>query len=60
MEFVVKARYLVDTGSWDEANRLLESLEGYARRSRRICILISTLLGKAELKCSELGRVKII
>ncbi len=35
MEYVVKARYLVDTGGLDEAGRLLEVLEGYARRSRR-------------------------
>jgi LuxR family maltose regulon positive regulatory protein len=61
MEYVVKARYLVDTGALDEASQLLEALEGYARRSRRVRVLISTLLNKATLewKKGELGRVKV-
>jgi LuxR family maltose regulon positive regulatory protein len=61
MEYVVKARYLVDTGALDEADRLLESLEGYARHLRRIRVLISTLLNKATLEWrkGELGQVKI-
>jgi LuxR family maltose regulon positive regulatory protein len=61
MEYVVKARYLVDTGGLDEASRLLEVMEGYARGSRRIRILISILLNRAALewKKGELGRVKI-
>jgi LuxR family maltose regulon positive regulatory protein len=61
MEYVVKARYLVDCGSLDEAARLVDTLDGYARHSRRIRILISTLLIKATLewKRGELGKVKV-
>jgi LuxR family maltose regulon positive regulatory protein len=61
MEHVVKARYLVDTGALDEASQLLEALEIYARRSRRVRVLISTLLIKATLewKRGELGKVKV-
>jgi LuxR family maltose regulon positive regulatory protein len=61
MEHVVKARYLVDIGALDEASQLLEILEGYARRARRIRVLISTLLTKSTLewKKGELGKVKI-
>jgi LuxR family transcriptional regulator, maltose regulon positive regulatory protein len=60
MEYVVKARYLLETGALDEASQLLVSLEGFARRSRRVRVLISTLLNKATLewKKGELGRVK--
>lgn len=61
MEYVIKARYLVDIGALDEASRLLEILESYARRSRRVRVLISTLLNKATLewKKGELGKVKV-
>jgi LuxR family maltose regulon positive regulatory protein len=61
MEHVVKARYLVDIEALDEASRLLEALESYARHSRRARVLISTLLNKATLewKKGELGKVKI-
>jgi LuxR family maltose regulon positive regulatory protein len=61
MEFVVKARYLVDVGSLDEAARLLDTLEGYTRHARRIRVLISTLLTRAtmEWKNGELGKVKV-
>jgi LuxR family transcriptional regulator, maltose regulon positive regulatory protein len=60
MEYVVKARYLVDAGALDEGGRLLETLEGYGRRSRRVRVLISILLNKATLewKKGELGKVK--
>jgi LuxR family transcriptional regulator, maltose regulon positive regulatory protein len=60
-EYVLKARYLVDIGSLDEAGQLLGVLEAYARRSRRARILISTLLNKATLewKKGELGWVKV-
>jgi LuxR family maltose regulon positive regulatory protein len=60
MEYIVKARYLADSGAMDEASRLLEDLENYARHSRRVRVLISTLLNKAALewKKGELGRVK--
>jgi LuxR family maltose regulon positive regulatory protein len=61
MEHVVKARYLADTGALDEAGRLLEALESYARRSQHVRVLISTLLIKStvEWKKGELGKVKI-
>jgi LuxR family maltose regulon positive regulatory protein len=61
MEFVVKARYLVDIGALDEASRLLESVESYARHSQRIRVLISTLLIEAtmEWKKGQLGKVKV-
>ena len=36
MEYIVKSRYLADSGALDEASRLLEDLESYARHSRRV------------------------
>jgi LuxR family maltose regulon positive regulatory protein len=61
MEYVLKAQYMVDTGAVDEASQLLEILEVYARRARRIRVLIASLLISATLawKKGELGRVKI-
>ena len=60
-EFIVRARYLVDTGLLDEAGQLLETLERYARASRRTRLLISTRLGQAviEWKKGNLGGVRI-
>lgn len=59
-EFIVKARCLVETGPLDEAGRLLETLEDYARQGRRGRLLISALLARAALewKRGELGRVR--
>jgi LuxR family maltose regulon positive regulatory protein len=59
-EFIVKARYLVDTGALDEAGRLLETLQGYALPSRRVRLLISTRLGQAVIawKKGDLGGVR--
>jgi len=61
MEFIVKARYLVETGALDEASQILKALEGFAREHRRVRLLISTLLTRATLewKRGELGRVKL-
>jgi LuxR family maltose regulon positive regulatory protein len=59
-EFIVKARYLLESGALEEAGQLLDDLDGYARRGRRVRVLISTLLIRAALewKKGELGRVK--
>jgi LuxR family maltose regulon positive regulatory protein len=59
-EFIVKARYLVETGALEEAALILEALESYARQGRRVRALISTLLLRAALewKKGELGLVK--
>jgi LuxR family transcriptional regulator, maltose regulon positive regulatory protein len=60
-EFIVQARYLVETGSLGQAGQLLEALESFARQTRHARVLISTLLLKAALewKKGELGRVKL-
>jgi LuxR family maltose regulon positive regulatory protein len=61
MEWVVRARYLVETDALDEAGQLLGELEAYARRLRRARLLIAALLSQAILawKQAEPGRVRV-
>jgi LuxR family transcriptional regulator, maltose regulon positive regulatory protein len=62
LEFVLKAQYLMETGSIDEAGQLLNVLEDYAQKIQHIRILIAVLLNQATLawKKGNPGLVKKI
>jgi LuxR family maltose regulon positive regulatory protein len=62
MEWLVRARYLIETGAFDEAGQLVERIEGYARSAQRARLLIAVLLTNATLawKQGDLGRVRVM
>jgi LuxR family transcriptional regulator, maltose regulon positive regulatory protein len=61
-EFLLKAQYLLESGSMDEAKQMLDELERYARQVQHVRILLAALQIKANLawKRGELGYVKTI
>jgi LuxR family transcriptional regulator, maltose regulon positive regulatory protein len=61
MEFVVKARYLVESGELEPAAELLDALDGYVSQTQHVRIAICTQLTRANLewKKGALGRVRL-
>jgi len=61
MEFLLQARYLLDSGALNEAEHLLAELSAFAQTARRVRLAIAVRLVQAVLawKRSELGRVKV-
>ncbi|MCE1252590.1 MAG: LuxR C-terminal-related transcriptional regulator [Anaerolineae bacterium] len=60
MEFVFKARYLVENGHVDEAGQLLEHLNNYAQQNQHLYVLIAVYFIRANLewKKGEPGQVR--
>ncbi|NMB55401.1 MAG: hypothetical protein GYA15_11925 [Leptolinea sp.] len=59
MEFVLKARYLIEKGLWPEAESLLNVIILYAQNTHHIRVHIAALLLRASLlwKKADIGRV---